>query len=193
MSTTVVSSPKMVPVVFPAIVTATATRPAPLQTALIPIHPQAREHGGAALSHGSRPPQLLPGVSSSSSSNDVTPVQRARSGTLDGASAATPVSASKEDYFSARARQVSPALSSAPPAPEEVSGPTGLGKAEASGAQRPGTPVGLMGRLMSFGKSKRPVSEAASPVLSPVVVLTEVAPAEVGVLLWWVSMLIEGF
>ncbi|KAH9475511.1 UBP9-binding protein [Psilocybe cubensis] len=149
-SSTVINSPDMIP----ATQTPNApVRSSPLLTPLIPLHTLngIRENPNFSV--------LPPIPQSPPAQYDVTPTpgahqRRARSGTIDGGAAATPIAGAKDDYFSARTRQPQGGV---PASPDDFSGWTGPNKAEPA---TPSTPSGLMGRLRNFGKiGKRPVSD----------------------------------
>ncbi|TFK19214.1 WD40 repeat-like protein [Coprinopsis marcescibilis] len=143
MSSTVVCSPKMIPVAAPTSIN-TLPRSSPLLSPMIPLHPP-KDHITQSPILGQDQGLPLPLH------------QRTRSGTMDGSMNRTPSSGpAKEDYFSIRTRQPSTHGGDDTPMPTAKTEPA-----------TPGTPSGgLMGRLKILGKmGKRPVSESASPVL----------------------------
>ncbi|KAJ7091399.1 hypothetical protein B0H15DRAFT_835950 [Mycena belliarum] len=137
-SATVVSAPAMVPAAPPAAASAPQGA-SPLLAPLIPLHTRPKD--GLALPQS---PALGPHP------NDATPMpfvspRRPLTGGKD-----------KEDYFTARARQLS--MQGGGAAQDDFSGWSG------PGAQSPSTPTGIMGRLKSFGKPKR-AADVAAPAL----------------------------
>lgn len=170
-SSTVISSPNMIPATHPHVIA--PVRSSPLLTPLIPLHTLNGIRENANFSVLPPIPQSPPAQS------DVTPTpgayqRRARSGTIDGVissgGAATSVTGgAKEDYFSARTRQPQ---SGVPASPDDFSGWTGPNKAEPA---TPSTPSGLMGRLRNLGKiGKRPVSDV--PTVSNIITPTTETP-----------------
>ncbi|KAJ6581489.1 hypothetical protein B0H19DRAFT_1115437 [Mycena capillaripes] len=180
-NSTVVSAPKMLPAVPPAVPN-TPLGTSPLLTPLIPLYVRPKE--GPA--HIAMP--AIPG-SPALGANDATPMpmplaiqpnRRVRTGTLEngGKDGKERDRDSKEagDYFGTRVRQVSMQSGTAPSAPDDFSGWGGPGAG--SGAQTPSTPTGLMGRLKSFGKLKR-AADVATPALPTTVevpIVEEAAP-----------------
>ncbi|KAJ6518796.1 hypothetical protein C8R45DRAFT_1204129 [Mycena sanguinolenta] len=163
---TVVCAPKMLPAVPPAIESTAPQGTSPLLTPLIPLH--ARPNSSSGLGLLAMP--AIPG-SPAVGPNDATPMpmqpQRRRTGTLD-------ASKDKEqgDYFGSRARH-----GSIQGGMDDFGGWSGPGSGP--GAQTPSTPTGLMGRLKSFGKLKRP-ADVATPTLPTTVEvpIVEEAPPE---------------
>ncbi|KAF5357720.1 hypothetical protein D9758_007423 [Tetrapyrgos nigripes] len=146
-SSVVISSPKMLPAVAPAV--AMSSRSSPLLTPMIPLNIK----------------DVLPAIPQSP--NDATPMPgRMRSGTWD--SSITPTTNKDIDYFSVARRPSVPS----PPTPDEFSGWSGpgIGKSPDSGQQTPITPSGIMGRIVkNFKGTKKsandtPVTPAAGQV-----------------------------
>ena len=153
---TVVSAPNMIPAVMPVV--SPQTRSSPLLTPLIPLHPNQWRDAVSTLPSIPQSPMPIQDVTSTPVS--IVP-QRARSGTVDSASAlASSPNIAKDDYFSTRTRHPSIQGGSNPIASDDFSGWSGPGKQE---PQTPSTPSGIMGRLKNFGKiAKRPPSEVQS-------------------------------
>ncbi|KAJ7224291.1 hypothetical protein GGX14DRAFT_424983, partial [Mycena pura] len=151
-NSTVVSAPKMVPAVLPA-VSAAPPGTSPLLTPMIQLPVRGKEHIPM--------PSIL--GSPVTSSNDMTPMpqpqRRSRVGETDGKEG--------NDYFASRPRRPS----------DEFSGWSGPG---ATGAQIPSTPTSLMGRLKSFGRKR--ALDVVAPSLPTTVespVIKEAAPEPV--------------
>ncbi|KAA1473313.1 WD40 repeat-like protein [Dentipellis sp. KUC8613] len=133
---------------MPPNVSGTTTKPSPLITPKIPL---LRQLSPVVQS----PDQSLNGADPLS-----TPMPANHSKMLT-EGARTPA-APQNDYFSLRVRGRSGSLAGAPPTPDDFSGWTGPGAKP--GADKLDMPVhsgggGLIGRLKSFGKSRRPPSE----------------------------------
>ncbi|KAJ7890547.1 hypothetical protein B0H14DRAFT_2689773 [Mycena olivaceomarginata] len=169
-NSTVVSSPKMLPAVLPAVASTAPQSTSPLLTPLIPLHGRPSSAAGTgAAGLLALPP--IPG-SPAIGANDATPVpmsmqpqRRTRTGTLENGGGKDK-DKDAPDYFGSRARHVGP---------DDFSGWSGPGSAS---NQTPSTPTGLMGRLKSFGKLKRAVDVAtpALPTTVEVPVAEEVLP-----------------
>jgi WD repeat-containing protein 48 len=162
-SSTVISSPKMLPAVTP-IVTMTA-RSSPLLTPMIPLNLK----------------DSLPAIPQSP--NDATPMpRRTRSGTWD--SAMTPTTTKDVDYFSVPRRPSIPN----PPTPDEFSGWSGPGKSPELGT--PITPSGFMGRIVKNFKGKKSTNDTpVTPTAGQVSTIPEASAASEVRLSWYGSQL----
>ncbi|KAJ7116031.1 hypothetical protein C8R44DRAFT_880410 [Mycena epipterygia] len=175
-STTVVSSPKMLPAAPPS--APLPLRTSPLLTPMIPLYARPKDQQHLSLPAIPQSPALA-------NSNDATPMpmpmqplRRARAGTgtstFENGNAGKGDATTTADYFSVRTRQAS--LQGGGSTPDDFSGWSGPGAG--AGAQTPSTPTGLMGRLKSFGKLKR-AADIATPSLPTTVevpVVEEAAP-----------------
>ncbi|KAJ7694914.1 hypothetical protein B0H14DRAFT_3043239 [Mycena olivaceomarginata] len=164
-NSTVVSSPKMLPAVLPAVASTAPQSTSPLLTPLIPLHGRP----GSAAGTGAAGLLAMPSIPGSPAigANDATsmpmsmqPQRRTRTGTLENGGGKDK-DKDASDYFGSRARHVSIQGGTAPSGPDDFSGWSGPGSAS---NQTPSTPTGLMGRLKSFGKLKRAV-DVATPAL----------------------------
>jgi len=164
-STTVICSSHMIPAVAPNI--SSITQSTPLLTPLIPLIPLHPNMGDM--------PSILPSIPQSPAlSQETAPIQgshqRNRSGTIGGivTDGLNGSNVSKEDYFSARARQ-----QGVPGSPDDFSGWM------SPNPQTPSTPSGLIGRLKNFGKiTKRPVSDTPNVSLLGLVTPTVETPTQ---------------
>ncbi|KAJ7446692.1 hypothetical protein FB451DRAFT_1536921, partial [Mycena latifolia] len=172
-SAAVVSAPTMVPAAPPSVALGAPQNASPLLAPLIPLYVRPNERNSNSIGIA------LPAIPQSPAvgANDATPMQpqrRARTGTLEAGAGAA--GGKEQDYFSARARQVSMHGGGATPSgPDDFSGWSGPG----AGAQTPSTPTGLMGRLKNFGKNKRAADVATPSLPTTVEVPVEIIPEPV--------------
>ncbi|KAK7012216.1 WD-repeats-region domain-containing protein [Favolaschia claudopus] len=179
-NSTVLCASKMLPALPPQTENTPPPSTSPLLTPLIPLYGRPLS---ATAGTGTLASLVMPSIPASPAVgvNDATPMpmqpqRRVRTATLengkDGKEKET-----AGDYFGSRTRQTSMHGATTPGA-DDFSGWSGPGS---SGAPVPSTPTGLMGRLKSFGKSKR-TADHATPALPTTVelpVVEEVAPEPV--------------
>lgn len=176
-SSTVVCSPKMIPIVAP-IPSSALPRTSPLLTPMIPLLPH--KDGLSTIPQSPLPTPLV--SEPLSILTNIVSRQRSRSITGDGASGGTGSGSivrtpsanagTGSDYFAMRTRHISTTGDETPTATHAAVGvvagtpqpPLKTEQPQVPPTPTPSTPSGLMGRLKILGKmGKRPVSGTASP------------------------------
>ncbi|KAK7015307.1 WD-repeats-region domain-containing protein [Favolaschia claudopus] len=180
-NSTVVCASKMLPALPPQTEDTPPPSTSPLLTPLIPLYGRPLS---ASAGTGTLASLVMPSIPASPAVgvNDATPMpmqpqRRVRTATLENGKDGKEKE-SAGDYFGSRTRQTSMHVATTPGA-DDFSGWSGPGSS--AGAPVPSTPTGLMGRLKSFGKSKR-TADHATPALPTTVelpVVEEVAPEPV--------------